>query len=295
MFIIDIIGERVYLKTLYKKYFSNVINTKVFFFSRHYTGYLFYFINKLSYKNKIIYIPDPAADLLPTKTSYIESVNNIIKIIVFKIIFGRKIITVKFMEEFIPSMSTNYIKKITSRMISRKERDRMLVLLDKREFAIYNEFNYDVLYFGHNAKNIRSSRSEWEKILNDIFNILKKYYPEKKIRIKLHPARESDISINVGILVDKYIPAEFLYNRKVKVYITPYSRSLSNLKNGLTISLIDLIPTNNLQYKSKIKERFKKMSYLDHYFPETLDEFENILIDIKNKEINENILPKNCN
>ena len=40
--LINMIGERKYLKYTYKKYYSTLHNEKVFFFSRYYTNYTFY-------------------------------------------------------------------------------------------------------------------------------------------------------------------------------------------------------------------------------------------------------------
>ena len=43
--------------------------------------------------------------------------------------------------------------------------------LNMNQFKLFNKTQYDTLYLGHNALNIRSSKKEWERTLMDIYDI----------------------------------------------------------------------------------------------------------------------------
>ena len=113
--------------------------------------------------------------------------------------------------------------------------------------------------------------------LQDVYDILLKYFPKEKIGYKLHPGRENDLFMEFGNKIENYIPAEFLFNEKVKIIITPYSSALSHIENKLCISLIDLIPNKNQKLKVYIKDRLKKMSVGKLKFPKTLKDFEKLI------------------
>ncbi len=272
-----IYNERQYLNKLYINYFINVKNKKIYFFSRHYIGYSLGMIERLRLCNEVIYIPDSAADGLPTKNKFPTNFKDIIRLFIYKLIFSSKTSLITIEHEKTTFISNKHLNILTDRIIKRKNRDSRLKEINLMNFNLFPEKKYDVLYFGHNALNVRSSREDMEKTLEDVYNILLKHFPKEKIAYKLHPGRDNDLSMKFGDKIASYIPAEFLINNNVKIYITPYSSALSQVKNQLCISLIDLIPTQNERLKKYIKNRIKKMSVGKLHFPKTYTEFEMII------------------
>tara|TARA_B100001029_G_C15061633_1_gene459066 strand:+ start:1331 stop:2407 length:1077 start_codon:yes stop_codon:yes gene_type:complete len=278
--LIDIVKEKKYLANQFNAYFKNIRNYSIYFSSRHFSDYGFYIINRLAKNNKIIYIPSPDADLLPTKRKFSFTPKRLTNLMINKFIFGARVSETEYISHVFPFMDDSFMKKNVDEMVQIPERENMINGLDMNKFAIWNKEQFNVLYFGHNALNIRSSKDEFEKLLNEVFNILCKYFKKNKIASKYHPGRENDTIIKKGIILDDYIPSEFLYSNSTKLYISIYSSSLASIVNGVVISLIDLIPTKNPKHKKEVKKRLIEMSKVQIKFPRTLSEFESIVKDI---------------
>jgi len=276
----EIVKEKAFLTNQFNVHFKNIKNYSIYFSSRHFSDYGFFIINNLAINNKIIYIPSPDADLLPTKRKISFKPKQIANFIINKFIFGYRISQSEYISHIFPFMDNSFFNKNVNKIFSITERENMISQLDLNKFKIWNEEKFEVLYFGHNALNIRSSKIVFKKIMNEVFNILSKYFKENKIASKYHPGRVNDTIIKKGTILDNYIPSEFLYSNSIKLYISIYSSSLASIKNGTVISLIDLIPTENSKLKEEVKKRLIDMSRVKIKFPSTLNEFEKIIIDL---------------
>ncbi len=276
----DIVREKKYLANQFNVYFKNAINCSVYFSSRHFSDYGFYIISRLAKNNKIIYIPSPDADLLPKKRKISFKPKRLANLMINKLIFGIGISETEYISHIFPFMDDSFMKKNVDEMVRIPERENMINNLEMNKFKLWNKEQFNVLYFGHNALNIRSSKYEFEKLLNEVFNILCKYFKKNKIASKYHPGRENDTIIKKGIILDDYIPSEFLYSNSTKLYISIYSSSLASIDNGVVISLIDLIANKDSNLKEEVKKRLIDMSKVQIKFPVSLDEFEDIVKDI---------------
>ena len=81
-------------------------------------------------------------------------------------------------------------------------------------------------------------------------------------------------------ILPSFIPAEFLNSEQVKVYLSPWSSSIANMEKGTAVSLINLISFRDGKVKESIREQLTKMSRTEILFPESLDEFDEILASI---------------
>jgi len=63
--------------------------------------------------------------------------------------------------------------------------------------------------------------------------------------------------------------------------MTVFSSAISNIDKGIVISLFKLITVREKHIQASIIDRLIKMSKRKILFPESLDEFENILIDLR--------------
>lgn len=274
--------EKLYLKKIYKQYFSLCKNSIIYFSSRHYTDYSFYFIDKLRKNNQLIHFPDPGAYLLPNKPNFPVNLPDIVKLVIWKMIYGIRISIGKHSADLpdatYPMMSDIYMNKMLIQTISISTRDKLTSKIDYNNYNLWDVDNFDVMYFGHDAKNIRSSKEIYKKELHEIFKILTKYYKTEKIASKYHPGRINDSKVKIGSIFDQSIPAEFLINNNTKIYITVFSSAISNIENGTIISLFKLISVREKSVQDSIIDRLIKMSKKRILFPSSLDEFENILI-----------------
>ena len=276
----EIFREKKYLANQFNIHFKNIKNNSIYFSSRHFSDYGFYIINYLAKNNKIIYIPSPDADLLPTTRKISFKPKRLINLMLNKFIFGVRISETEYISHIFPFMDNYFIKKNVDKTISISERENMINCLSMEKFNIWNKEEFSVLFFGHNALNIRSSKTEFEKSLDEVFNILCKYFKENKIASKYHPGRVNDTIVRKGVILDDYIPSEFLYSNSTKLYISIYSSSLASIDDGVVISLIDLIANKDLNLKEEVKKRLIDMSKVKIKFPRTLGEFEKIVKDV---------------
>tara|TARA_B100000131_G_scaffold120951_1_gene117979 strand:+ start:18162 stop:19232 length:1071 start_codon:yes stop_codon:yes gene_type:complete len=280
----EIVKEKAFLTNQFNEYFKNTKNSIIYFSSRHFSDYGFFIINRLAKNNKIIYIPSPDADLLPLKKKVLLKPKQLFKLLSLKLTFGYNIKAGEYISHFFPFIDDRFLKKKVDKIFTFQERDKMINQLNINKFKIWNKNTYDVIYFGHNALNIRLSKVSFENILNQIFNELCKNFEEKKIASKYHPGRKNDTIINKGIIIDDYVPSELINTNKTKLYISIYSSSLATVENGFAISLIDLIPNKDPKHKEEVKKRLIDMSKVEIKFPTNIEEFKFILSKVISKD-----------
>ncbi len=281
----DIIRERRYLKGIYNKYFAELKGGQVFFFDRYWNSYTFYLLKKLSKTNKLVYIPDPCYDVLPVDKFTPTNIVDLAALVIMKLIFGRDIVMSKlpYIKGF-SGMPDEFINRKVDKVIDREERNEMMKDFDLSQFKIFDVGNYSVIYFDENPieSGYIADKNTFRRELAEIFHILSKYFPEKEIARKYHPDHPGDKTvINIGDVLPDFIPAELLYNENVKMYLGICSKSIADVEKGLAVSIMDLISFKDEETKNQLKEIQVQRSRSEILFPQSLDEFERILIDIK--------------
>lgn len=284
----DIIKERRYLKGIFDKYFAELKGAEIFFSGRYWNPYTFYLLKKLLKTNKLVYIPDPAHDVLPIDKFTPTNIVDLVSLIILKLIYGWDITMGKLLHTRFPCMPDKFINKKVEKVIDREERNEMMKDFDLSQFKIFDVGNYSVIYFddGLIASGYVTDKNTFRRELTNIFNILGKYFPEKKIALKYHPRHNSDKSmIEIGDVLPDFIPAEFLYNDNIKMYISFFSLSIANVEKGLAVSIADLISFKSEESRNQLKEILIQRSRSEILFPQSLDEFERILIDLKGQTV----------
>jgi hypothetical protein len=282
----DIVKERRYLREIFNKHFTELKGAEIFFSSRCFCPYTFYLLKRLSGINTLIHIGDPSLDAVKVDKFTPTNIIDWARLIILKLVYGRGITMGRLPSRDVPCMSDKFFSSEVDKAFSQEERDEMLGDFDLSKFQVFNVDEYDVIYFAQNAAMIRKSRDTLIRELAGVFNILCKYFPEGRIAVKYHPRGDSDKTmISTGIVLDDFIPAECLYSDKVKMYLSPYSMSIANVGKGLVVSLLDLISVRNEEIRQLAKERLAQLSHSEILFPKSLEEFEKILIDLKEQKI----------
>ena len=181
-------------------------------------------------------------------------------------------------------MPESFFNRRVARVFSREERDALLKGLDGSSFRLLDTADYRVMYF-HEALveyDYVSDAAALGKRLADVFGIVGKYFPANRIALKYHPGNgESKTPVTFGTRLPDFIPAEFLYDEKIKVYVGITSQALANVEKGVAVSLIDLIKFKQETIKEKLKKALIDWSRSDILFPKSLEEFEKILVGLK--------------
>ena len=213
-----------------------------------------------------------------------RNIVDLARLVILKLIYGCDITMGKFYHsERLAYIPDSFMEKEVSRVIECEERNEMMKGFDLSQFKIFDVGNYDVIYFGHDfAPDMVSDRDALEKQLNKISDILLKHFPENRIAHKHHPQHKDDKAmIKIGDALPDYIPAEFLYSEKVKLYLSPWSVSIAHITSGTAISIVELLPVKSNEIQNQVKELLVKQSRTEILFPKSLDEFERMLVNIK--------------
>lgn len=283
----DIVRERQYLKAIFNKCFAELRGAEIFFFSRCYNPSTFYLLKRLSKTNRLVYMPEPSYDVLSIDKAAPANITEALYLLRCKMVYGWDILLGKHpLGQKITRMPDKFFSGRVARVINREERDSMLQNFDESKFKVFDSGNYSVMYFhddleGFIKYNYIADAAAYERRLTEIFNIIGKYFPTNEVAVKYHPGSgESKMTMPLGTVLPDFIPAEFLYNEKIKMYLGISSMALSNIGKGLAVSLIDLLSFKNDTIRERLKEYLIEWSRSEVLFPKSLDEFEEILVSI---------------
>lgn len=278
----DIIRERRYWKEIYHKYLSKIEGYEVFFFDR--SASQFSLVKNLAGKNRLVYIEGWPTGTAPVPFSPANIVE-FVKLIIAKLIYSRDIYLAKYPhEDSSPFVSDRFMKEHVDIVFEGEERDKLLKDFELGQYNLYDTGKFSVIYFDSSflgSKYIKDDDT-YRKEFTEIFDVLIKHIPESEIALKYHPDYPpTERVINIGTLLPEFIPSELLYNDNVKMYLSISSSSIANVEKGLVVSLLDLITFKNDTIKNSFKEILIKMSHTEILFPRSLEEFEQILISLK--------------
>jgi hypothetical protein len=277
----DIFSERRYLKDVWNKNFAVLRGCQVYFISQGSSGLRFYLLRKMSVNNTLIYVSHPPPYLSQyAPEDFIERVN----LVIARLIYGRDLAVseVATYKGFL-YVPDKFLKKRVHKIIEGAETEELLRDFDLSKFRVFDSAVYNVIYFDDNlvGSGYIADSTAFKQELNDLFNILLKYFPEQKIAYKYHPGYTGDKTmIKVGREIPSYIPAELLYNNKTLLYLSGFSWSIAHVENGLVVSVGNLITLKSEKDRDSLKQMLVRESKSTILFPESLDEFERILIDI---------------
>jgi len=280
----NIIGERRHLKVIYARHFAQMKGAQVYFFSRDWASYSFYFLKRLSERNRLVYMAAAATDRVQVDRSAPTTIVDLAELVVIKLIFGRDTAMGKRFHTRFPSMPDKFIEEAVGRVIGPDERDEMMTDFDLSQFRIFDSGKYSVIYFDEDliGSGYLRDRDTFIRELSQVFDILTKYFPERGIARKYHPGSNTDKTmIKIGDVLEDFIPAELLYDENTIVYLSTVSLSIANVERGLAISLIDLISFKSDETKEQWRQYLKQSSRSEIVFPKSLDEFERALINVK--------------
>lgn len=284
----DIIKERRYLKEAFTKNFAGCEGCEVFFFSRGFSGLKFYLLKKLSNRNRVVYISCYLPQITPMRKYTPGNIVDLASLAILKSIYGRDIAVGKLPNiKGFPYMPDRFMEREVDKIIDWDETDAMMRDFDLSQFKVFDAGHYSVIYFHQDliGGGYITDAETFRRELASVFDVVLRHFPEKELAFKDHPGDTGDKTlIRVGDILPAFIPAELLYDENVKMYLSGFSYSIANVEKGLAVSLIDLITFKSDEIRNGLKERLIKVSKSKILFPESLDEFERILIDLKKQK-----------
>ena len=283
-FLKSFIKKKKVLKKISLNYKFN--NCDIYFFSRSFTTLGLFLLKANNYHNKFIHIPDPGCDVYKIKDSKPKSFKQLILILIYKLLYGKELVYGyagrKLNTPYFFKISDNFFDKNVHLSLKIEERKILQSNFSLQEFIGKNNKTYQVVYFDKDM--IRDNLCDkflYDDELKSIFYLLLKYINKDDLAKKYKPGRNTKLNkkrINYGVIIDDYVPAEFLINSNVKLYLGMTSMAMSNIEKGNIISLVNLVT-----YLDPIKkersvynlEKRKKVNKI--YYPNSIIEFEKLL------------------
>lgn len=277
----DLKNERRYLENIGNNYFSGFAQNEVYFFSRGFNGYLYAFLRMLSIKNRLIYVSHAPPNTPPMKHGFPRNLSEVAKMIINKSVFGWGITLGQLptTSERFPFIPDSFMKTRVGKVLNWSDRVSMLKDFSYESFFIKMPGNYSVLYLDDGlAESDFFETDIFQKQLKNIFTILTKHFPANRIARKYHPNYPGKKTlIDVGDVLPDYIPAEMFYTDNIKIYLSMFSTSLGNVKKGLAISFLELVPFKNEAIKAHARKTLQSISHSQIQFPQTLDELQKLV------------------
>jgi hypothetical protein len=276
----DVLREREYLKSVYKRHFTGCSSARIYFFAQGFCGLKMYLLNKLKKNNQLTFIPPEPPFLSQTSP---KNLTELISLYIQKAIYGNFVtlgkltyyrgflyLPDKFMGKYVQTLSSD-------------EKFEMMKKFDYNEYRIFDEATqYSAIYYDDGLIAVGFvAEDSFKKELKDAFDILLKYIPEKEIAIKYHPGSSGAPLPIPGAVLPQYIPAELLRNDNIQLTLGILSWSVANVEKGVAISLSDMISFKDDRVKSEFKEAFIKASKTKVLFPRSIQELDRILEGIK--------------
>ena len=236
------------LNALYNKYFKNIHEHKIFFFSHFFDFVTFFFISKLSKSNSISFINHYDDAIKKNYFRPKKSLRLRINKSMYNFVTGINFDFYKFNNSMIIEFPIEYynITEITENILDD-------IVFSKYKYSLDKVDSYSILFLEANYLD-SDTYINYEETTMKILSLLKQN--EYFIYLKPHPriGYSKFIEKQVDLVVNADIPAEFISERQFDYIVGIGSSGLSyfaNRKNTITISLVNLY-----QFKEeKIKKR----------------------------------------
>jgi len=281
-----VVIEKLFLLKTFKKNCNQINGHKIYFFSKSFTYYGYYFLKKLHRNNKIIHIQDPACDVYNISDGKPDSIKSLIQLTYAKLLLGKDIVYgdtgLKRFHKFF-TISEKYYNKIVEKKILQVERDKLQRNFTISKYALTEYRDLQVIYFDKDVvKDGLCDDLQFQSEIKQIFQIISEFVPYEKIGRKYKPNRTTAYNrerLKIGKVIPDHIPAELLYNDNVEIYLGITSIALANIEIGNVISLAYLITFIDPKMREgsvQNQEKRKKGSII--HYPKTLEEFSKLLL-----------------
>ncbi len=254
-------------------------------------------------KENVFFVPIPVLQLkgyldknyniIPKEISLFFNKPMVIKrLIKLRFFFGKYIRLAQLGTSLEPVLSCNVLKKY-------KCLKNIFSITNILEYDnYYLKYNYisdfefevngapSVVFFDqHYAARKIVNHDEYYELLLKVFTIFKQF--AYKCYYKGHPDSlqdKNDKFPNFVSFLPSFLPAEFVSINNVVSLSTTSGAITNNLGSKTCISLINLIPFKNLNFKNKAAEMLKRKTKVDIFCPKSLDDLNHFLEAKKNKE-----------
>ena len=246
-----IIEEKLRIKKIYKKYFKNVENSKIYFFSHFYDWITFSFLLKLCRKNEIIFIDHYDSILASNFKKNKNNLKDLITLLIYRYLTGIKFNFLVLEDNKKPEFPYGKygIKRIELTNVDEK-------IYEKYSYKIDLPQGNLILLFESDHSKLNTIKNYDEKIIEIVNRLKNKGY---KIYLKPHPRIGFSKFLNnyVFKVLPDFIPGEFINTSDFDVILGVETYALTTFARKGCDNVYSLINLFNFSSKMQ-KENYKK-------------------------------------
>ncbi len=281
---VEVIKNAYEERRFYRKYFSDIAlgisEAQVYAFTRFINPSTQLFLLGMKDNNAIILrqvidFEGISEVFIPNKMS------ELIKLIRQKMIFGMGYSFIHAPHRIMEYISSKFIHQCVGTYITTLEEEFIMKEYDITNINYWKSQDFKVVYYDQPiVQSGRVSAEEFAKCLEDVFNVLKDHFNTEDVAVKYHPGMHSENIIDFGYEVPRYVPGELLYSKELKIYISFSSGAITRIKDGVVISLLDMIEFKDDTAKSYIRQRLLERCSTDILLPKNKDELNQYIKEI---------------
>ena len=246
-----LIADKIFLYKYYRLTCRHIAGYTVYFFSKSFTDYGYYYLKKLHSNNKIIHIQDPGCDIYNIINGKPNSLKSLFQLIYAKLLLGKNIVygdtgRQGFHNFF--TISEKYYNKIVERIILQDERDELQSNFTLSKYALTKYSKLKVIYFDKDVvKDGLCDDLQFQNEIEKIFQIISKF-----VQNNLNTMCDIIYNIEHGIQIKELVE---------KFRLNPIILEQKNVRGIILIPTI-IQSELNLNNIGRFSNNFFKFSYL---------------------------------
>jgi len=276
----NLLGEKRYLKAVFRQHFKDVRGATIYFFCRVYTRYTFYILKRLRTCNTLIYVDDRDYEKIDLTEVRTDSLIMLLRKLKLRFTCGKGIRLVRFIYGEIASYIEDSFMAMVNQHITYAERKQWLERFSLADISFVDEENFALVFYDTADIFIQpnlSGKEEYCEKMQEIFSVLVKYFDNNQVLIKHHPAYEETMDLSAyGRIVPAFIPGEALQREGI-LLLGIFSKCVYESQVGRLVSLVNLFNFKDQKVKDALRKSMLERAARDVLFPETLQDLEKII------------------
>jgi hypothetical protein len=271
------------LGKIFREHFNDIKGYKIYFFCRGAVPSFMYLLNKLKYKNELIFMEhlnDKGESVIPYyKNSF--SIKKIVLYLLDKIVYGLNVQLSTNGVWVFSFLSDSFLKKFVFQELGAENYQQEIVACKQKYIEQFVDIVSSEMVFFEQDLSYYLELTKQDEFYNNITKSFQNVFGDN-FAIKLHPGQKKTLLPNTRNkqILPTYLPGEYLINPNIRYLISFFSavimqKDSTQMAEGVTrIMLLDLIPFENADVKQKIKQNITKMIEGRILFPKSWEELE---------------------
>ncbi len=274
----SVFRQRSELRRLWRDDLHAVRDSDVVFFTRYSNPATHVLLRRLAACNRLTLMAvfDLAAQIRPFR--FPVTLNEVLFWGHRRLTYGRPPQLIRYSGKLYEYIPDRFISKHVDIVSSAAETAEFAADVDLRDVDVFGANQFRLIYFDQPLdQSGRVTSEEFRTKLTRVFEVIGAVFEPHEVGIKYHPMLGSTEGVATGTVIEDHVPAEMLYDDGVQFYVSFSSGSIARARNGVVISLLDLMTFRDDEAKHTIKSRLVERAVSEVCFPGTFEELAALL------------------